>query len=96
MKILLLYFLFLSASLFAQQDSIKTNPTPWEVLGNTFSQHNTTWTDSLKWYGSGDVNLDGIVNSADLQAMNDGSNAIEADVDGDGTPSTQNDKNILT
>ena len=96
MKYLLLYFLFLSASLFAQQDSIKTNPTPWEILGNTYSQHNTTWTDSLKWYGSGDVNLDGVVNSADLQAMNNGSNAIEADVDGDGTPSTQNDKNVLT
>ncbi len=74
-------------------------PTSYDVLGNFFSQPNVTMQiglDTLQWYGSGDVNLDGKVDSLDLQAMNNGVTNIEADVDGDGIPSTQADKNLLS
>ena len=81
------------------QSTILNGPTPWEVLGNTYSQPNVgsreNGLDSLEWYGSGDVNLDGKVDSLDLQEMNQGVSNNMSDVDGDGTPSTQNDKNIL-
>ncbi len=74
-------------------------PMPWNMLGNTFSQPNVNMQnglDSLEWYGSGDVNLDGNINELDLQEMNTGTVNNMADCDGDGTPSTQNDKNVLT
>ncbi|MDP3966607.1 MAG: T9SS type A sorting domain-containing protein [archaeon] len=75
-------------------------PTPWEVLGNTYSQPyvgaRENGLGSLEWYGSGDVNLDGKIDSLDLEGMNQGFQNNMADVDGDGISSTQNDKNILT
>ena len=72
-------------------------PTPLEVIGNPFSQPNIqeyTGRGKLEWYGSGDVNNDGKIDSLDLKAMNTMSND-RSDVDGDGTPSTANDKKIL-
>jgi len=73
-------------------------PTPWEVIGNSFSQPNVTMQigkDSLEWYGSGDVNLDNKIDSLDYEKMNSGTLNDMADIDGDGTPSTGNDKAIL-
>jgi hypothetical protein len=74
-------------------------PTPWEVIGNPFSQPNVTMQIGKKvfeWYGSGDVNNDTKIDNLDLDAMNSGVQNDMADVDGDGTPSTQLDKNKLT
>ena len=73
-------------------------PTPWEVIGNSFSQPNVTMQigkDSLEWYGSGDVNLDNKIDSLDYEEMNSRILNDMADIDGDGTPSTVNDKAIL-
>jgi len=73
-------------------------PTPLEVIGNPFSQPNIQeylGRGKLDWYGSGDVNGDEKIDSTDLSAMNSMSND-RSDVDGDGTPSTLNDKKILS
>ena len=73
-------------------------PTSLEVIGNPFSQPNVSvqvGKQSLEWYGSGDVNNDGKIDQSDLDAMNSGTSNYMSDIDGDGTPSTQADKNIL-
>ncbi|MCD6112863.1 MAG: hypothetical protein J7J86_06310, partial [Bacteroidales bacterium] len=71
----------------------KSQDLHWRVpYVDIFSQPNDT---SLIWYGSGDVDSNNIVNWADYNAMNSISNDM-SDIDGDGTPSTQNDKNILS
>ena len=87
-------------SFFSKAEAQELNgPTPWEVLGNTYSQPNITkqiGKGDLEWYGSGDVNNDGKIDQEDLTAMNQGAQNIMADVDGDGHFSTQNDKTILS
>ena len=89
---------FLPSKFGIEVDSLN-GPTPWEVLGNTYSQPNITKQidkGDLEWYGSGDVNNDGKIDSLDLEEMNQGAQNIMADVNGDGHFSTQNDKNILS
>ena len=46
-------------------------------------------------YGSGDVNDDGFVNSADLEAMNSGVKNDYSDINGIGIQSDSDDKEIL-
>ncbi|MEK6829664.1 MAG: T9SS type A sorting domain-containing protein, partial [Nanoarchaeota archaeon] len=59
---------------------------------NPFRQPSQT----TRFYGSGDTNSDGKVDSVDYNIMTASSPKIdEADIDGDGTPSTSNDKLIL-
>jgi len=73
-------------------------PTSLDVIGNPFSQPNVSvqvGKQSLEWYGSGDVNNDGKIDQSDLDAMNSGTSNYMSDIDGDGTPSTQSDKNLL-
>jgi len=87
-------------SFFSKAEAQELNgPTPWEILGNTYSQPNITkqiGKGDLEWYGSGDVNNDGKIDQEDLNAMNQGAQNIMADVNGDGHFSTQNDKTILS
>ena len=66
-------------------------PTPLEVIGNPYSQPNIQEyleRGKLDWYGSGDVNDDGKVDSADIAIINSGavpdSDLDRADVNGDG------------
>ncbi|MCL6099579.1 MAG: T9SS type A sorting domain-containing protein [Bacteroidetes bacterium] len=76
---------------------IKNGPTPLEVVGNPFSQPNIQdylGRKHLDWYGSGDVNNDGKIDSLDATAI-DTAKTDKADIDGDGVPGTQNDKQIL-
>ncbi len=47
------------------------------------------------YYGSGDVNNDGVIDFNDVSAMQNGETNDRADIDGDGTPSTENDQQIL-
>jgi hypothetical protein len=59
---------------------------------NPFRQPSQT----TRFYGSGDVNSDGKVDLIDYDIMQSSSPKIDqADIDGDGTPSTANDKSIL-
>jgi len=58
---------------------------------NPFVQPNDT---NLTWHGSGDVNLDKALDWDDYSAMQGSANK-EADIDGDGIPGTENDKQIL-
>ncbi len=48
------------------------------------------------YYGSGDVNNDGVIDFNDVSAMQNGELNDRADIDGDGTPSTINDQQILS
>ena len=73
-------------------------PTPLEVIGNTFSQPNVhlqVGRNALDWYGSGDVNNDGKIDGLDIQEIDSGYSNDRSDVDGDGVPSTENDKQLL-
>jgi len=73
-------------------------PTSWDVYDNVFSAPNVhiqLGRNKLDYYGSGDVNNDEVINSSDLDAMKNGVKNDRSDVDGDGTPSTSNDKAIL-
>ena len=47
------------------------------------------------FYGSGDVNKDGKVDNSDYAAMASNPSIDEADLDGNGIPSTANDKSLL-
>ncbi|MCR4327391.1 MAG: T9SS type A sorting domain-containing protein [Nanoarchaeota archaeon] len=94
---------FVLGSFFLPKDAYPQNlngPTPWEVIGNTYSQPNVgsreNGLSSLEWYGSGDVNLDGKVDSLDLQSMNQWVQNNMSDIDGDGFKSTANDKSVLS
>jgi hypothetical protein len=51
--------------------------------------------NKYEYYGSGDVNNDEEINYADVSAMQNGIKNDMADIDGDGTPSTANDQQIL-
>ena len=76
---------------------VKDGPTPLEVIGNPFSQPNIQdylGRKHLDWYGSGDVNNDEKIDSLDVAAIDTAKND-RADIDGDGIPGTQNDKQIL-
>lgn len=73
-------------------------PTPWEVVGNMYSQPNIymqVGRNKLDYYGSGDVNNDKKIDSLDnneiLGAIND-----RADIDEDGMPGTELDKSKLS
>lgn len=62
-------------------------PTSYEVLGNPFSQPNIqlqVGRKILDWYGSGDVNNDGKIDSLDVAAIISGIKNDRADVNGDG------------
>ena len=48
------------------------------------------------YYGSGDVNNDGVIDFNDVSAMQNGELNDRADIDGDGVPSTANDQQILS
>ena len=75
----------------------KNGPMPLEVIGNPFSQPNIQdylGRKHLDWYGSGDVNNDEKIDSLDVTAI-DTAKTDRADIDGDGVPGTQNDKQIL-
>jgi hypothetical protein len=102
MKNLLLSFVLLSSLLPLKNLSGQTvplnGPTSWDVMGNPFSQPNVTLQlgkKTFEWYGSGDVNNDEKINQLDLDAINSGVSNDRSDLDGDGVPSTQNDKAIL-
>lgn len=79
------------------QDRPINQPTPSEVIGNFHQQNNVRWATGynfLDWYGSGDVNNDEKIDDDDLDSIF-GSTSYRADVDGDGTPGTGNDKVTL-
>lgn len=50
---------------------------------------------SQNYYGSGDVNNDGVVNYSDLDAIDSGVKNDYSDIDGDGEPSTPIDRHTL-
>ncbi len=89
--ILLGIFILLPSFAKAQEPSA-----PW-VPFNLYNQPNNQEVigkNKLEWYGSGDVNNDETINYQDyidLESMP----SDRSDVDGDGTPSTANDKIIL-
>jgi len=84
---------FLSLAMLAPgKISAQSNDYPLSQYYNSFSQPRQT----LDYYGSGDVNNDGSVNNNDYIAMQNGSTNDRADVDGDGTPSTAQDQQILS
>ena len=62
-------------------------PTSFPILGNFYSQPNVQLQLGRKlydWYGSGDVNDDGRINSSDVSAINSGIKNDRSDVNGDG------------
>jgi len=60
---------------------------------NPFFQPNDS---SLAWYGSGDVDSNNVIDWEDYNAMQSGVQNDMADVDGDGTPSTSQDMQLLS
>lgn len=92
----LLFLLVLSITVTAQDRPIN-QPTPVTVIGDFHRQDNiryATGYNFLDWYGSGDVNNDEKIDDEDLNSIL-GSTSYRADVDGDGTPGTGNDKVTL-
>ena len=94
LHLLLIIYIVSLRTAFAQEIN---GPTPWEVVGNMYSQpniHKQVGRKALDYYGSGDVNnneeIDSLDNQEILGATND-----RADIDGDGTPGTQADKLTL-
>jgi len=63
-----------------------------EAMLNPFFQPNDT---TLIWYGSGDVDSNNVIDWNDYYAMQQGTQNDMADVDGDGTPSTTQDQQVL-
>ncbi len=89
---------------------VVNGPTPLEKIENFYSQPNiqvqlpdTTQTDTSKivgwsplhWYGSGDVNNDGRVDSLDVKAIESGVANDMSDVNGDGVTNQQDAQMIL-
>ncbi len=70
-----------------------TSTTPLEVVGNPYSQMNNQMRNGkgrLDWYGSGDVNGDGKVDSTDLALIESGTVAnYRSDVNGDGVTNSE-------
>ena len=64
-----------------------------DAMLNPYFQPNDS---TLKWYGSGDVRRDNVLDSLDVIAMQSGDESDEADVDGDGIPSTAQDQQELS
>ncbi len=72
-------------------------PSPQWAAWNVYNQPNTQeliGKNKLDWYGSGDVNNDEAINYQDYVDMDLIAND-RSDIDGDGNPSTENDKQIL-
>ena len=76
-------------------------PTPWPVLMNPYSQPNIQvqlGRGPLDWYGSGDVNDDGKVDSTDVKIIESGNvppqDLDRADVNGDGVVN-QSDADLI-
>ena len=73
-------------------------PTPLDVIGNPFSQPNITLQvgkQPLEWYGSGDGNLSGKVDSTDASLVENGVSNKMLDVNGDGLTNSEDAKTIL-
>ncbi|PIN71055.1 hypothetical protein COV77_04030, partial [Candidatus Pacearchaeota archaeon CG11_big_fil_rev_8_21_14_0_20_30_13] len=73
-------------------------PTPLDVIGNPFSQPNITLQvgkQPLEWYGSGDGNLSGKVDSTDASLVENGVSNKMLDVNGDGLTNSEDTKTIL-
>lgn len=78
------------------QDSTEIT-TPWEVIGNPYSQRNEhirMGKNKFDYYGSGDVNNDGEINNSDLGSIV-GSGSYRADVNLDGVSGTSQDRETL-
>lgn len=91
----LLVFMF-SVSLLAQDRPINQS-TSVMTVGDFFRSDNiryATGFNKLDWYGSGDVNNDEKIDNDDLSQIQ-GSTSYRADVDGDGTPGTVDDRVTL-
>ena len=83
----------LATILLASATILNAQELHWRIpFVDVFSQPNDT---NLIWYGSGDVDSNNVLNLNDYNAMDSISNDM-SDIDGDGTPSTQNDKDILS
>ena len=85
--------LLLPSNLFAQ-DEPSERYYPFDFYHQP-NNHVKMGRNFLEWYGSGDVNNDGVVNYEDYVAMDTVTPGDRTDIDGDGTPSTENDKEIL-
>ena len=97
MKIFRIIFLLVisTAQIFPQE---LNGSTSWQTIGNTFSQPNVhlqLGRNKLDWYGSGDVNNDGVIDIKDLNAIDTLAMNDRGDIDGDGVSSTSNDRAIL-
>ncbi|MGC9373776.1 MAG: hypothetical protein ACP5DQ_01900 [Bacteroidales bacterium] len=83
--------LLLPSTLFAQEASESYVPFNFYNQPNTHLKLGRNFYD---WYGSGDVNNDEVINYEDYEAIMS-LPSDRSDIDGDGTPSTENDKEIL-
>ena len=83
----------------ANAQSVELNgPTSLDVIGNPFSQPNITLQvgkQPLEWYGSGDGNLSGKVDSTDASLVENGVSNKMLDVNGDGLTNSEDAKTIL-
>jgi len=97
MKLIIKTAIFILFPLFLSYPQELNGPTPWEVIGNLYSQpniHMQVGRKALDWYGSGDVNNDEKIDNSDTNSIL-GSSSDRADVDGDGNPGTFQDKSLL-
>lgn len=84
---ILFYFLTITVATAQQYHAQNTDKI------NVFVQPNDS---TLAWYGSGDVNQDNQLDWNDYNKMvSEAPQIDEADIDGDGVPSTNNDKQVL-
>ena len=98
MKPVFFYFLLSLASILFAQGTELNGPTSLDVIGNPFSQPNVTLQvgkQLLEWYGSGDVNLSGKVDSTDASLIKSGVSNLMSDVNGDGLTNSEDAKTIL-
>ena len=80
------------------QNTELNGPTSLDVIGNPFSQPNVTLQvgkQPLEWYGSGDGNLSGKVDSTDASLVENGVSNKMLDVNGDGLTNSEDAKTIL-
>ena len=80
------------------QNTELNGPTSLDVIGNPFSQPNITLQvgkQPLEWYGSGDGNLSGKVDSTDASLVENGVSNKMLDVNGDGLTNSEDAKTIL-
>ena len=98
MKPVFFYFLLSLASILFAQGTELNGPTSLDVIGNPFSQPNVTLQvgkQPLEWYGSGDGNLSGKVDSTDASLVENGVSNKMLDVNGDGLTNSEDTKTIL-